>query len=280
MNADGIYLTTYRVIHLNVKLKKEGHYGQDHEDRFPSISEKEFVESILESGILIYLSSIWLAEVYSFVTSTDLFEGCTVASPIIHLCSGNFLKIKKIFFIIQLSSSDIDGFGSTDEHGQLLIEYKRLQEKPLDSDKLQNIMAGRKYSRRILTAIWDYIISICTKVLSNSALQEIKSNLGAFLGSKRAKSSQTCLKEAQQINMKVLQSLLRVSKKVGFQNLSGSIFCLLSNEICLRMSPDKKRKSSKFSCESILAVESVLSNGLELASHSQVGTTTPTLKPD
>ena len=101
MNADGIYLTTYRVIHLNVKLKKEGHYNQDDQDRFPSISEKEFVESILESGILIYLSSIWLAEVYSLVTTTDLFEGCTVASPIIHLCSGNFLQIKRIFFIIQ-----------------------------------------------------------------------------------------------------------------------------------------------------------------------------------
>ena len=95
MNADGIYLTTYRVIHLNVKLKKEGHYGQNQEDRFPSISEKEFVESILESGILIYLSSIWLAEVYSIVTRQDLFEGCTVASPIIHLCSGNIFKIKK-----------------------------------------------------------------------------------------------------------------------------------------------------------------------------------------
>ena len=98
MNADGIYLTTYRVIHLNVKLKKEGHYGQNQEDRFPSISEKEFVESILESGILIYLSSIWLAEVYSIVTRQDLFEGCTVASPIIHLCSGNICKIKKDLF--------------------------------------------------------------------------------------------------------------------------------------------------------------------------------------
>ena len=96
MNADGIYLTTYRVIHLNVKLKKEGHYARDHDDRFPSISEKEFVESILESGILIYLSSIWLSEVYSSVVRQDLFEGCTVASPIIHLCSGIIHELKTL----------------------------------------------------------------------------------------------------------------------------------------------------------------------------------------
>ena len=179
-------------------------------------------------------------------------------------------KLKKISFIIQLLFSDIDGFGTIDEHGQLLIEYKRLQEKPSEVSILPNIAAGRKYSRRILTAIWDYIISICTKVLSNSASQEIKSNLGAFLGSKRAKSSQSCFKEAQQNNIKVLQSLLRVSKKVGFQNLSGSIFCLLSNEVCRTIPKDKKKKNPKFNCESILALESVLSNGLELASHSQV----------
>ena len=88
MNADGIYLTTYRVIHLNVKLRRESHYSMEEEDKYPSISEKEFIESILQSGILIYLSATWLAEVYKIVVSQDLFEGCQVASPIVNLCSG------------------------------------------------------------------------------------------------------------------------------------------------------------------------------------------------
>ena len=43
MNADGIYLTTYRVIHLNVKLRRESHYSMEEEDKYPSISEKEFI---------------------------------------------------------------------------------------------------------------------------------------------------------------------------------------------------------------------------------------------
>ena len=89
MNADGIYLTTYRVVHLNVKLRKENHYNLEEEDQYPSISEKEFIDSILESGILIYLSSTWLSEVYKIVVSKDLFEGCQIGTPIVNLCSGN-----------------------------------------------------------------------------------------------------------------------------------------------------------------------------------------------
>ena len=88
MNADGIYFTTYRVIHLNVKLRREGHYDQREGDRLPTITEAEFLTSVLDSGILIYLSSTWLREVYRIVLSKDLFEGTQVASPILHLCSG------------------------------------------------------------------------------------------------------------------------------------------------------------------------------------------------
>ena len=88
MNADGIYFTTYRVIHLNVKLRREGHYDHREADRLPTITEAEFLTSVLDSGILIYLSSSWLREVYRIVLSKDLFEGTQVASPILHLCSG------------------------------------------------------------------------------------------------------------------------------------------------------------------------------------------------
>ena len=88
MNADGIYFTTYRVIHLNVKLRREGHYDQREGDRLPTITEAEFLTSVLDSGILIYLSSTWLREVYRIVLSKDLFEGTQVATPIVHLCSG------------------------------------------------------------------------------------------------------------------------------------------------------------------------------------------------
>ena len=52
------------------------------------MTEKEFIDSILETGILIYLSATWLAQVYQIVLQYDLFEGCQVASPVVNLCTG------------------------------------------------------------------------------------------------------------------------------------------------------------------------------------------------
>ena len=38
LNADGLYLTSYRVLHLNIKLRMEGHYHRPEDERYPSIS--------------------------------------------------------------------------------------------------------------------------------------------------------------------------------------------------------------------------------------------------
>ena len=275
MNADGVYFTTYRVIHLNVKLRREGHYASKEEERIPTITEKEFLTSVLDSGILIYLSSTWLKEVYRIVLRKDLFEGSQVASPIVHLCSGwwHLIMLPHLcMYIVSLYFADIDGFGTIEEHGQLLVEYKRLQRTPSGSNKMElddKNAAGKKYSRRILSAIWDYVISISSKVMSSSVSQELSSNLGSLLTSKKNKSHKNCLKEAQFRNINVLQTLLRISKKVGFQNLTGSVFCLLSNIACSSLSSEKRTKNVKFSSDSLLALESIITNGLELASHSQ-----------
>ena len=156
-----------------------------------------------------------------------------------------------------------------DEFGQLLVEYKRKQCKVLDESEDAKCMAGKKYSRRILSAIWDYVVSISTKVVSSTASQEFQSSFGLLIGSNSTKISKSCLKDSQISNINVLSMLLKIARKVGFQNLSGSIFCLLSNISCNVSKPDKKSKTFKYSKDIILAFESVLENGLELASHSQ-----------
>ena len=135
-----------------------------------------------------------------------------------------------------------------------------------------HILAGRKYARRILSAIWDHVISISSKVMSSSVSQELSANLGVLLTSKKTKSHKASLKEAQWRNIQVLQSLLRISKKVGFQHLTGSVFCLLTNIAChgpASPTSQKPAKNLKLSSESLLALESIITNGLELASHSQ-----------
>ena len=250
MNADGVYLTTYRAIHLNIKLRREGHYAQEKEDQFSPISEKEFVDSILQSGIIIYLSNTWLAEVYRLVLHQDLFENTTPATPIVNLCA------------------DIDGFGSTEEHGQLLREYRRLQEGPSQELKVATSqLAGRKYSRRIISAVWDYAVSICSKVTSACAVST-SSSLPSLLGTRKAKNGRGHLREAHLLHLRVLQGLLRLSRRVGYQQLSGSVFCLLTSEVNRGLGIPGGRRANRVSTATMLALESVVVQGLELASHS------------
>ena len=251
MNADGIYLTTYRVIHLNTKLRREGHYSQELQDQFPSISEKEFIDSILQSGIIAYLSSTWLAEVYCLVLRQDLFQGTTAGTPITNLCS------------------DIDGYGSSEELGQLLKEYRQMAEGPAaQSGVAAAQLAGRKYCRRILSAAWDYTISICSKVSSASASSSMTSRLPSMLGTRKAKSGRAHLREAQLLQLRVLQGLLRLCRRTGYQQLSGSVLCLLTTEIGRGLAEQGRRRVRRVTSATVLALEAVVSQGLELASHS------------
>ena len=164
---------------------------------------------------------------------------------------------------------DIDGFATVDEYGQLLIEYKRKQIKVADITETEKEEAGRKFTRRVLSATWDYIVSICTKVASSSFSEEISSNISMILGSKNAKSAKHSFKDSVTNNIKTLALLLKISRKAGMQNLSGSIFCLLTKIICSNHKTEKRSKLPKLEADVILAFESLIENGLELASHSQ-----------
>ena len=162
---------------------------------------------------------------------------------------------------------DVDGFGTIDEYGQLLVEYKRRHDNVPDTSMSDNCSAGKKYSRRILSAIWDYIMSITTKVFSYCESQEVASKFGVLIGSKNSKLSKISLKDLQENNIKILSLLLQLSRKVGFQNLTGSIFCTLSNFVCKK--PENKQKQIRIDSKILLTLETILENGLELASHSQ-----------
>ena len=164
---------------------------------------------------------------------------------------------------------DIDGFATVDEYGQLLIEYKRKKIKMTDGNESEKEEAGRKFTRRVLSATWDYIVSICTKIVANSGSEEMSSNISIILGSKNAKSARHSFKDSVTNNIKTLALLLKISRKVGMQNLSGSIFCLLTKIICSNHKTEKRSKLPKLEAEVILAFESLIENGLELASHSQ-----------
>ena len=107
---------------------------------------------------------------------------------------------------------DIDGFATVDEYGQLLVEYKRKELKVIDVKDSDKEEAGRKFTRRVLSAIWDYIVSICTKIVSNSASEDLTSNIGIILGTKNAKFAKHSLRDCVTNNIKILSLLLKISE--------------------------------------------------------------------
>ena len=65
LNADGLYLTSYRVLHLNIKLRMEGHYHRPEDERYPSISGiTDNKEQVVVACMLLFLVIDKLAPVF------------------------------------------------------------------------------------------------------------------------------------------------------------------------------------------------------------------------
>ena len=80
------------------------------QDLFKSVFRDQFVDSILSCGLLIFLSPIWLDEVYHTIREIDVFGfGIGVGSS----------TLKNVL-------SDLDGFGATFRGARLLSDFRRL----------------------------------------------------------------------------------------------------------------------------------------------------------
>ena len=263
INADGIYLATYSSLHLNVRLTMEKFYQKDVASRVSPISEKTFVDGILGCGVLVYLSAVWLSEVYCYLLKSSLFDSDkdNLKSPLINILA------------------DLDGMGSTEEFGQLLREYKRLELIHRDSDLIGEIDAGKKLTRRILTACWENIISIFSHPLGNDDQGTLmQSSIGMLLGAKNSHRLRRAGKETKIKTLQGLRCLAKLTKYVGLQNRCGSVFCLLANAACPVSDKDtggsrRKKKSRKdvvkIYPEILLSMEILLCEGVEIASHAQ-----------
>lgn len=125
VNADGIYLATYSALLLNLKLINQGYYNDENCDipmtevvmyklwvsitlqsvvchQLPWISfivQDQFVSEVEESGVLVYLSSRWLCELYQQVLSTDLLTitNCASNVALTNLLSGTYFHVHEQF---------------------------------------------------------------------------------------------------------------------------------------------------------------------------------------
>ncbi|KAL1122023.1 hypothetical protein AAG570_003429 [Ranatra chinensis] len=141
VNADGIYLATYSALSLNMKLTKQGYY--DNSANNIPITEDEFVSQVEGSGVLVYLSSRWLCELYQQVLCRDLLTiaGCKPNSTLINL---------------------LKDLGGADEDTEVLSDCLRLERAVGKPQPTPEIQAGLKLARRILSCCWDSILSVLT----------------------------------------------------------------------------------------------------------------------
>jgi brefeldin A-inhibited guanine nucleotide-exchange protein 3 len=110
------------------------------------LSEQQFVTSIQNSGVLVYLSSAWLRELYQCIIASNPLE----ALNSIDLINSRCTLIDMIY----------DASGS----GGVMSEWQRLQsvsnyhnQNEMETDKKK---AARKLARRLLTCCWDSMVVI------------------------------------------------------------------------------------------------------------------------
>ncbi|XP_064629621.1 brefeldin A-inhibited guanine nucleotide-exchange protein 3-like isoform X3 [Lineus longissimus] len=272
LNADGVYMATYSTLLLNLKLLKSGYYSN--KDQKVLVTEVEFVNDILDSELLLYLSDTWLSEVYRQTLSLNLLQMAGFAETI-H-------KNNPLINVL----TDIDGLCSLQLGGQLLREYKEEEENEnQDMIKRRSIEAGMKFAKAVLMLCWDGILDVLSVLLDGKSSCGITSSLSLMLGTEGAKEESKRAQEAICMSLDGLQRAARLACMLGLQMRCGTVFAQLASASCVmeetKRSPIPDRKTTKMPvlvskpklprlhAAHALSLDVVLTTGLEMGSHSK-----------
>lgn len=260
LNADGIYLATYSALLLGLQLTRAGHYEEEEREEEREVvalatppaviplTELQFVTSVQNAGVLVYLSSAWLCELYQCILAINPF-GCA---------SRDVLENHHCAVVDMLC--DAGGLGPT----QMLSDWQRLQSvarQQADRDERQ--IAGKKLARRLLTCCWESMVTVLSVGMGN--MEETTKSRIVALSKKtlRVKRRQRLDGETlYALSLEGLHSAATLSNSLSLQHLSGKILTLISNNVC-------QTTGSRIPANQALSMDVLLSGGLELGSYSQ-----------
>ncbi|XP_035687405.1 brefeldin A-inhibited guanine nucleotide-exchange protein 3-like isoform X4 [Branchiostoma floridae] len=284
LNADGVYVATFSALLLNLKLVRMGHYnGQD--CRLP-MTQKQFIEDVHDSGVLVYLSSTWLGELYKMIVTVNILgaAGYLPASP-----QSNQALITML--------TDIDGMGNRHIGGQMMHDATVSLVLPVQKDAGNEtaVAAGQKLVHNILLTCWDSMVDVMAVPLSAKNSAGI-SNIALILGTEGAKEQNLKDRDAICMSLDGLRKAARLSCTLGYSNVSdmsevrgvqercGAVFAQLANASCISLEPskpqvspgDKKGLKAKMNkpqplrlhAAHVLSMDALLNTGLEMGSHS------------
>ncbi|XP_064488715.1 brefeldin A-inhibited guanine nucleotide-exchange protein 3-like isoform X2 [Ornithodoros turicata] len=291
VNADGIYLATYYGLLFNLKLIRSGYYNNPTTSVLP-LKESQFIEEVHGSGVLVYVSSSWLSELYrqvmvhNFLSDAGYELDTKCNSALINLLSDLGPTTETLE---GAPVSDVDGLGSTRQGAQQLSDYRRLERATTHLEMTSVMAAGMKFSRRVLTACWDTMLEVLSVLLNGTNSCGVSSSLGFLLGTDSAKEEHRRARDAVADSLDGLQRAAKLCNTLGLQSRCGAIFALLAGASCpLSSTPSMiqsrtalskkarikksvlpgRSKSLRLHTSHVLSMEVLLSRGLELGSHS------------
>ncbi|VDN96324.1 unnamed protein product [Rodentolepis nana] len=74
LNADAIYVATVSALALNYRLLQAGFYSNNSKFTTKIMTEFEFLDLILGSGLMLYVSETWLSQVYRGIRNQDILS--------------------------------------------------------------------------------------------------------------------------------------------------------------------------------------------------------------
>lgn len=156
INADGIYLAIYSSLLLSLQLTRAGYYDNRQREMLIPMSEQQFVTSVQNTGVLVYLSSPWLCELYQTILVSNALETMSKEE-----LEGTYSRSALVDMLC-----DAGGLGPT----QMLSEWQRLQianVKHTDELDSKRRDAAKKLCRRLLTCCWDSMVIVLSSGLGD-----------------------------------------------------------------------------------------------------------------
>ncbi|XP_045537177.1 brefeldin A-inhibited guanine nucleotide-exchange protein 3 isoform X2 [Papilio machaon] len=242
MNADGVYLATYAALLLTLRQKRINYYNEPNKVQVP-LTEDEFVEEVQGSGVLVYLSATWLRELYQQVLANDLLKDVpTTDHPLIHLLS------------------DLGGL----EQSPVMSDWQRLKEVSRmysGTDDTPQHQASLRWARRILTCIWDSMVTVLSVPLTG--YRNRKDKLPGIISKKIHTFGKRKRIAWEGLTIQCLEGLhkaARISNTLSLQNRCSSILALLAN------SAISQPPNGKILATHALSLDILITGGLELGS--------------
>lgn len=213
------------------------------------LTEQQFVTSVQNTGVLVYLSTGWLCELYQSIIATN---------PMVHLkkeeCFENRCALIELL-------QDAAGIGQT----QMLSEWQRLQNVGILHIEVPNSRrdAANKLARRLLTCCWESMVTVLSAALDDLNTTSTKNKLVAMSQKTlKFKKAQNIGGEALfALSLEGLHAAATLSNSLNLQHLAGKILTLLATNVCSSAGP-------RITASQALSMDVVLTGGLELGSYS------------